>query len=513
MFARVTSFLLGVKVGPLEFWMENVRDENGMAMRLRIWHQDIYELQQQALLDPAFAQFDPDELSERRLPLFLRKKISDTDAWSRTSVWRGALLIQLSVWKANQGPSTGNPIFLFMERRPWQNTINEYAAKHGVAVIPVVPPLNFQALTRRMMPKALINVGRSIKSTNYGTTKRPGLLDVLRTVAGMFRPKPKLASSDINPVQGGSGPFVASDYYGNLNLNNPERHSDFFYWHPSPLLGGNVLALFPHRVMPLVETLWDEIKQHGMSAVPLHGAATTVLEVPGFKKKSEIAQTYGAFNVRPKGREAAWLKKQISQYHETKDFWTDLSRQRNIKVYMSWFKYDATHCAIADGIQESGGVTAIYQRAYEGLSSPEVATGADISFGFATGNAELDRQNESEIKYHVSAGYIGDTRFPLLREQATAMREQLHDRGVTKIAAYLDENSASDSKWLFGHHVPQRDYGFWLEKVLAEPWFGLVIKPKVPRGLREKLGPVAELLKRAEDTGRCVIYDQHSTTS
>lgn len=510
--AKVTSIPLGVSVEPLEFQMENVRDENGMAVRLRIWHEDIYELQQQALLDPVFGQFDADELSRGRLPIFIRKKISDTDAWSRTSVWRGALLVQLSVWKAVQESATANPVSLFMERRTWQKTINGYAGKHGIAVIPVTPPLDFLRFFKWVMPEAIIDIARSIKSASYGSDSRQSFKGVLTAVGGIF--KSKSTSEDANALNGDVGPFVAADYYGSLNLDNPERHSDFFFWHTSPLLGKNVSALFPHRVMPLEETLWSELKEHGMSGVPLRDFSTSVLEVPAFKpSKDSGPRPYGSMAVRPRGREATWLKKQIAQYHETKSFWSDLSRQKNIKVYMSWFKYDASHCAIADGIQEAGGVTAIYQRAYEGISSPEVTTGADISFGFAPSNAELDRQNESEIRYHVSAGYIGDHRFPLLKEQAAVMRKQLHERGVTKIVAYLDENSAGDSKWLFGHHVPQRDYGFWLEKVLAEPWFGLVIKPKVPRGLREKLGPVAELLKRAEDTGRCVIYDQHSATS
>lgn len=488
----------------LDFQLETVRDETGMAIRLRVWHQDILELQQQALLDPVFNQIDPHALSQGRLLMFIRKRISDTDAWSRNSVWRGALLVQLSVWKANQDGANNNPVALFMERRPWQRNIDAYAAKYGVSVVPVIPPPDLRRFVRGMLPDVVIEF---LRWCQHPTGRV--FIQLARRGGEKVTAQDGAQESGIK-----AGPFAAAEYYGSLNLDNPERHSDFFFWQVSSLPGHNTAALFPHGIMPLDEDMWGELKRHDVMPIPLRDSATSVPEVPAFKALNRNATTDRVgFGKMPKGLESTWLKKQIFNYHETKEYWSELSYRRNIKVFLTWFKYDATHCAVADGIRETGGVMAIYQRAYEGLSSPEVTTGADISFGFAPGNAELDRQANSEIQYHVSAGYVGDHRFPLLQEQATAVRRNFHEKGVKHIVAYLDENSAGDSRWLHGHHVPQRDYGFWLEKVLAEPWFGLLIKPKVPRGLREKLGPVADLLRKAEETGRCIVYDQRSGSS
>jgi hypothetical protein len=53
----------------------------------------------------------------------------------------------------------------------------------------------------------------------------------------------------------------------------------------------------------------------------------------------------------------------------------------------------------------------------------------------------------------------------------------------------------------------QENYDFLLRKVLAEPWLGLVMKPKNPDTLRRRLGPVSVLLKEAEETGRAYIYE------
>src|SRR6185503_2015501 len=37
--------------------------------------------------------------------------------------------------------------------------------------------------------------------------------------------------------------------------------------------------------------------------------------------------------------------------------------------------------------------------------------------------------------------------------------------------------------------------------------FGLVLKPKVPKTLRARLGPVNHLLSRAIETGRCFVFE------
>jgi len=131
----------------------------------------------------------------------------------------------------------------------------------------------------------------------------------------------------------------------------------------------------------------------------------------------------------------------------------------------------------------------------------------DIVFGFSQVTAELERQAKSVIPYHVTTGYLGDHRFALLQQPAEAMRQTLRRRGATRILAFSDENSHADERWQLGHVITRENYTFLLEKVLSEPWLGLLIKPKAPSTLRKRLGPVAQLLERAETTGRCVVFE------
>ena len=95
----------------------------------------------------------------------------------------------------------------------------------------------------------------------------------------------------------------------------------------------------------------------------------------------------------------------------------------------------------------------------------------------------------------------------MLRKPAQEIRERLKKNGAQYIVAFFDENSAADSRWLSGHEFIRKNYEFLLEKVLSKPWLGVVFKPKTPRTLRHRLGPVADVLKRAEETGRCFVLE------
>lgn len=83
----------------------------------------------------------------------------------------------------------------------------------------------------------------------------------------------------------------------------------------------------------------------------------------------------------------------------------------------------------------------------------------------------------------------------------------MQKKGARRILAFTDENSSGDSIWHTGHEFMRVNYEFLLEKLLSNPSIGLVLKPKIPYTLRSRLGPVSVLLKKAEESGRCHIYE------
>src|SRR3989338_11308250 len=108
-----------------------------------------------------------------------------------------------------------------------------------------------------------------------------------------------------------------------------------------------------------------------------------------------------------RGLEAKWLRGQEAMYWNTRAFWTSLFDAEGIKIHVSWYKYDARHCAIADALQDVGGVAVIYQRAYEGFPCAETTIDTDIVFGFASAGARLQQCSRSPISYYVTTGYLG----------------------------------------------------------------------------------------------------------
>jgi len=205
--------------------------------------------------------------------------------------------------------------------------------------------------------------------------------------------------------------------------------------------------------------------------------------------------------------DSRWLRAETLRFEEDKKYWKGLFERHNIKVFTSWYKYNADHCVIAEAICEAGGALALYQRSYEGNATAQATLCTDILFAFSHDSARIEAEAGSRIDYCVVAGYLGDHRFPMVKDAARQVRENLHRNGARFIAAYFDEGAFADPRWGVTYGRLRTHYGFLLEKVLREPAFGLVLKPKSPHTLRARLGPLVELLDRARATGRCHIYD------
>jgi hypothetical protein len=209
-----------------------------------------------------------------------------------------------------------------------------------------------------------------------------------------------------------------------------------------------------------------------------------------------------------RGPESAWLVAQKATYRAQKDYWLRLFRRHNVRLFTTWFKYNGDHCLIGEALHELGGALAIYQRSHEDLPMVHTTLLTDVYFGFSGDGARREAQCGSKIDYYVTMGYIGDHRFPLVRTEARSVRERLQKHGARNIVAFFDEGSYPDRRWGPDAERLRREYSFLLERLLAEPALGLVLKPKVPATVRARLGPVVELLERALATGRCYVYGE-----
>lgn len=494
--AKISSFVTGVPVRKLDFRLADMQSEDGESVRWRILYGDLARVQSTAATDSSYQKFLEATSQFAHFPDFLAKKLVSAGYWNRGNLWRGIHLVRVCQWEIRKfefengdelHTNGGIQPVLFIEKIPWLPALEKFAGECGVSIVPVRPAMNLYSRWRQMVPSWAMSALRWARF--YRITRRSNDSDLEST-----------SSKERNS----SRPKVAFDYYGQGNPDNPERHSDLHFWQQSSLDGADLLCLLQFPGFPLDEKSKAELKNHGIDSIRLHPAAATAPGIPLFQPAKTSPPAI--INIG-QAAERRWLNRELANYQRLKSSWTELAERENLKVYLTWYKYTADHIAIADAIETTGGVTAVYQRGYEAEPSAQNTIAADLVFGFSQKVVELERESNSKIKYHVTTGYLGDHRFPLVRDSSQKIRERLMGNGATHILAFLDENSADDPRWRPGHHLTQKDYAFLLEKVLNEPWLGLVIKPKLPRTLRRRLEEVSELLRQAEATGRCYVFE------
>ena len=476
----------GLQLERLAFDAAEIFDEERILVWQRLYYRDMREALDCVVRQPAFRAFLEDaNTSDGQKAYVTKQALPGITLFAGSGLWRAMYLVQVSLWKARRDGVADDGITLFLRRCPWIAAISEYAGVYGRAMV--------VAVGRGFRPKdtLLRMMGRD-------------LLLAREKVRRLFFTPTKVSRQET------ATPCLALQYYGHFNLDQPHRYSDFFFWQQSDFPSDRLLALFNIPKDPLDAEKMAALSHHGMRGLALrHDAACGNAEVHA--DTAIMSNLGGAVKIlagamRP--LEASWLDGQRLTFRSQKNYWKRLFERQNVKVFTTWFKYNGDHCAIGEALRELGGALAVYQRSYEGNPTVQTALLADVYFGFSCNGADVEAAAGSSIDCYVTTGYLGDHRFPLVREAALQVRTTLQQNGARRIAAYFDEGSFPDARWGIDARRLQEHYAFLLDKLLRERDFGLVLKPKVPSTLGQRLGPVGELLRRAIDTGRCHVYQE-----
>lgn len=467
----------GIKLERLDFRMIDVRDDRNLLVRLRMAYEDLERVQADIKKEPQFQGWLKAHRQDR-LPQALGKSIA-TVTLGPATLWRGMYIIQVAAWHARK---TKAAAVLFLESRPWFSALRRYGETTGMRVRPARAAVRPKPMAQELLPPGWVSLGHLLR--------REGLRGAKKYFSGAL------------PAAQDQEPKLMGEYWGQLNLGEPELNSDFFYLQESSLSPKDVIVGFTTSVKALDPELYADLRGRGLDAVATHPAAASgdvPLFLPSRFSPPSIPRGHG-----PEGR---WLARKTLDYWRTRAFWRELFERRNVKIFNTWYKVDASHCAIADALKDVGGLLSVYQRSYEAMPTPEAAVFCDINFCYGRESAALLGRDGSKVGRNVIVGFIGDHRFKLLQPQAKVLRDKLESAGAKKIIAAYDENSVDDSRWHTGHDLQRSNYRLLCEKVLSEPWLGVIFKPKVSRTLRKRLGPVAELLAKAEATGRCHVFE------
>ena len=482
-FAVIPLFrFCGARIRQLHFRLLDIVDETGELVRLRITRSDLLEIQNKILESEAYKAIYHDSWQQERLKEFISKSIIDGHIRNVDSVSRFLLLTEVVAWHMR---SSGISESVFMVRnRPWFGIYEDYAAKYKINLLSIK-----------------YGQGYIIKKSYFYETllKFPLLYRIFRNIKHGY--VFDSWNKEINPI-----PKVYIEGRGDVNLENNGDHSDFFWQLNSDFPKINILYKHHSRFEK------EYLEGHGVHTAP-EGCELNSIYQSVCKSVYKKPQLTRDFRFRD---EINTIEPILNSYDYERYNWGSFFHVHKVKVYFTWFKYDSSHMVVADAIKENGGISAVWQMALDGYENAECKIGADIVFTHSDFSNQIEERLGSKVKYNIITGYPKDYVGSLVKKRALSLRETLQTNGAEKIIFAIDENSGADERWHTGHGLQRENYSFVLEKVLDTPWLGVVFKPKNAQTLRARLGGVAELLERAEKTGRCFIYEdsgRHTTSA
>lgn len=496
--ARCISWLVNVRSEELDFSISHFRDEEGTLFWKKMMF-DLPEVQEAVKHNREFQRAVQIYGTENQLGAYLYKQITSCDLIHEQLFVLTKLLFLIKVVALREKSNNSEPV-LFLQERPWFNEIEKYARKSKLTLFRIkevhfdIKNLPLRSHRLKTFVKTIIYYGRIIKYYLRRSRKKNDGSSVFARTRQFQR------KNDLTPK-------MAVEYYGNLNLNNPEQFSELFFYSTSKLSGENILLYFNVPFMPVTNEIYETLKEHKVSAVAMNRLAALTPEVPVFQPRRKNS----LFNIETMSQNVLnqkWLDYNIRTYRKQLSYWSEFFVQNNIKMHVAWFKFNSEHYAILDALKANDGIGIMYQRSFEHFPVAWAAHSADVYFGFSQSQAHLGQDKSSVIPYYVVTGYLGDYRFETVRTKAAEIRNRLKARGAEKILAYFDENCIRQSKWDTGYKIMLDSYAFLFKKIIDHPWLGLILKPKVPSTLRKVLSPIAELLAKAEKTGRCILLGE-----
>jgi hypothetical protein len=241
---------LDMIVEPFPFRLVELRDPQGLSLRLRLAYRDVVGVQRAVLDDPAVRAARAEPLGPS-WPAFLAKRIVTMDAMAAPTWWRAMLLIQACAWHVRTREPAGTRGVLFLDRRPCARALERYAAEAGVTLVWCPPAWSPRRWAREQLPPSararLHRLERRILARRRGVRLAP-----LAGEEEWRRPGP---------------PKLLVEHSGRLNFNRPEHYSDLFFCDGGTLDPTQVTMLFSLPHAPLDDAAREQLAEHGIGAI------------------------------------------------------------------------------------------------------------------------------------------------------------------------------------------------------------------------------------------------------
>ena len=463
--------LLGKNVMRLDFKMMDIVDSNNELIRIRLARKDLLRFKIKITNSDAYNAIQHNSWDQDSIRDFLAKGFTDNDAKYKNSTTRSLFIINIISWHAKK--SNYIKPLLIMEERAWLNIYEEYAEKCNIKLLSskrFIQIFDFKQIVWRYhwlyrIVKNSLQFKKVIKNIHF------------------FR------NSNSNSFKN----MLFLEGRGNINLSNDGFQSDFF-WQLNSSFPKESVLLHHHN-----NNEEEYLSKNGIYSIPNLIKTEKISNLNYQRPKATFLNTFKY--------EFKDIQHILNVYNFERNYWSTLFKKHNVKIFFTWYKYSNTHIAQHDAINDNGGISVMWQIALDTYENSENQIKSDISFVFSKFSYDIDQKLNSKTKYSIITGFPQDHGASILKKKAQNLREKLMSNGVRKIIFSIDENSNDDERWHTGHGLQRENYSFILRRVLDNPWLGVVFKPKASQTLRRRLGPIADLLKEAEATGRCHVFE------
>ena len=201
----------------------------------------------------------------------------------------------------------------------------------------------------------------------------------------------------------------------------------------------------------------------------------------------------------------------LKDYFLYKNGWHEFFRSNNAKIFFTVNKFSSSQIAASSAIRECLGVSTVMQSSFYEYPWSQGILDYDVFFSFSNYFSKLEKNTGSNLKQQVAVGYTNDYKFKIINKNIINLRNKLKSNGAKKIIAFFDQGSTNDIRWSLSDEKSLLNYSFLLQKVIDCDWIGLIIKPKKPGIINDKLSKIANLYNKAISTGRCQMIGSDGT--
>lgn len=491
--------LLKATPRPVEFTLDDIRDENGSCQFFRIG-EDVKNI----CMEMGSKEFSKSFFLKGFAGLFpIDRLVLYFEKVAEERIYPEAVFINAARWHAdNRLNARDRSADYFLEKGLFGRYLAPYATGMGMRTV------EYRSIVSSSHQGLLKKVGAVFSSKKKAAPANPSALKVKREE---FTPRRFDASAIKAPV-------VGAWYTCRTVTFNLKDRSDFFWMLKSDLPRDRVLVYFDRTDIPATREMSDTINREGLNTVALSNGAATTPDVPVWQPGacySEMKRAYGVVLMRkylmslarlapPPLFYAAYMLNFTKQY----SYWFDFFKTTGIKVNVAPPSFFKTYVPKNLALENAGGVSVSYQWSVINQSSVSMSLSTDVMFSFGPEFKRIWEENGSHALSLVYCGYITDYAFKEVRQDALALREGLKSKGVKFIVCFFDENSANDRMSAISNEKTALTYGYFLTRLLEDETLGVIFKPGYPKSLLDRLSSINPLIEKAKATGRCVFLDK-----